>query len=191
VTTTKFSISAASRITGISRPTISRHAKAGKFSFELNEEGHKIIEASELVRVYGDKCNFDREENRGEASETSRSETAAGNGVSNVNAMQDQLIQRYADENEHLKQTLDKALDYQNSVAKLLEDRSSDTKQWQASLEAMSEKIANQTKSQIDTLQQRHDEELLKLKRILHREVNKTWWDKLFEKKRAGTGNRK
>ena len=62
--TTKYSISAASRITGKSRTTISKHLKQGKLSCEEGTDGAKLIDASELIRAYGDACDFGREEGR-------------------------------------------------------------------------------------------------------------------------------
>jgi hypothetical protein len=191
VTPTKFSISAVSRITGLSRPTIARHIKSKPISFEINELGHTLIDHSELLRVYGDRCNFVREEKRGQHSATLRSETSTIDQRSPASALQDQLIQRYAEENEHLKLALDKALDYQNSVMKLLEDRSKhDSEKWQAALDAMSNKLANLADEQIEALRESHEQELLRLKRALQREAKKTWLDKLFEKKRAGARHR-
>jgi hypothetical protein len=109
-----------------------------------------------------------------------------------ASAMQTQLIERYAEENEHLKLALDKALDYQNSVVKLLEDRSKhDSDKWQAALDAMSQRLANVTDQQIKAMQQSHEQEMLRLRRALHRETNKTWWDKLFERERVGATPRK
>ena len=190
--TSKFSISAASRITGLSRPTIARHIKSGRISCELNDQGHKLIEGSELVRAYGDKCNFEREEKRGQTSETQRSELSPEEKIPHATAMQEQLIQRYAEENEHLRLSLSKALDYQESVVKLLEDRSKDdSRKWQATLDAMSEKLANATRQQIKEIELQHQKELSRLKRKIQNEANKSWLDKLLEKKRVGDGKRK
>src|SRR5262245_32888112 len=55
MTTTKYTISAARRATGLSRTTIANHIKDGKLSCETNDQGHKLIDGSELHRVYGDK----------------------------------------------------------------------------------------------------------------------------------------
>lgn len=55
---TKYTISAASRLTGKSRPTISKHIRQGRLSCEDDGQGAKLIDAVELIRVYGDACNF-------------------------------------------------------------------------------------------------------------------------------------
>jgi len=180
MTNTKYSISAASRIIGKSRATVSRHMKAGKVSFELDSDGNRVIEASELVRAYGDACEFDREEKRGQTTKTTRSETVPDASVAGMKAMQEQLTGQYVAQIDHLQQALEKAQDGQNRVTLLLEKRSTDTSAWQASLDAMSEKIANQTDKQITALQERHDNELKKFKRALYKERNKSFWQKVF-----------
>ena len=59
---TKYTITAAHRITGKSRTTLQKHLKKGKLSCEETDDGIKLIDASELIRVYGDACDFTREE---------------------------------------------------------------------------------------------------------------------------------
>jgi len=137
---------------------------SGKLSFELDDDGNKTVEASELVRVYGDVCKFDREEKRGQDTETKRSETEPDSSATAIKAMQQQLTGQYVAQIDHLQQALEKAQEGQNRVTLLLEQRSTDSNAWQASLDAMSEKIANQTDRQIAALQERHDNELKKLK---------------------------
>ena len=170
---TKYSKAAAARIIGKSRATIARHIKSGKLTSELDQDENEVLDASELYRVYGDACDFEREEKRGQIKETPRSDAVSNDAVT---AMQKQLTRQYESEIEHLKQALDKALD----VTKLLEDRSSETNAWQGQLDAMSEKIANQTEKQIATLKQEHDEQILRLRRALYKERNKSFWQRLF-----------
>ena len=57
---TAFNQSEVARITGKSRTTIQAHIKDGKLSYELDKDGNKIIQASELIRVYDEKgCDFE------------------------------------------------------------------------------------------------------------------------------------
>jgi len=139
-----------------------------------------MIEASELVRVYGDTCKFDREEKRGQTTETKRSESKPNEGAAAIKQMQDRLLGQYVAQIDHLQQALEKAQDGQNRVTLLLEQRSSTANDWQTSLDAMTEKIANQTKTQLQIVQDRHDKEINQLKRILHSERKKTLWQKLL-----------
>lgn len=180
MTSTRYSISAASRITGKSRATIARHLKASKLSFDLDNEGNRTIDASELMRVYGDECDFQQEEKRGRRSESVRIETKLPPSDAALDAVREQLIKQYQDQIEHLQQTLDKAQDGQNRVTLLLEQKSSERNDWQQSLDAMGKSIANQTQSQIKELRDGHDREIKQLKRALHQERSKSFWQKLF-----------
>jgi len=56
-TQTKLSISKASKLFGKDRKTISSYISKGKLPCEINEQGHKLIDFSELRRVYGEPKN--------------------------------------------------------------------------------------------------------------------------------------
>jgi hypothetical protein len=60
MTSTSYSIAAASRLVGKSRNTISKDLKEGKLSCEQKADGSKLIDAAELIRVYGDAFRLDR-----------------------------------------------------------------------------------------------------------------------------------
>lgn len=179
MTSTRYSISAASRITGKSRATIARHLKASKLSFDLDNDGNKLIDASELMRVYGDDCDFQQEEKRGARSETTRVESKPLPSDAAIDAVREQLMAQYKAQIDHLQQALDKAQDGQNRVTLLLEQKSSERNDWQESIEAMGKSIANQTQSQIKELREGQDREIKQLKRALHQERSKSFWQKL------------
>lgn len=180
MTSTRYSISAASRITGKSRATISRHLKASKLSYDRDPDGNKVIDASELMRVYGDACDFQQEEKRGQRSDSARSETSSATNDSAVEAVREQLISQYRAQIDHLQQALEKAQDGQNRVTLLLEQKSSERNDWQQSIDTMAETLANQTESQIKELRDGQDREIKLLKRALHQERSKTFWQKLL-----------
>jgi len=50
----KLNISQAARTFGKDRSTIQRHAKQGKLSWEIDSNGHKLIDMSELIQQYGE-----------------------------------------------------------------------------------------------------------------------------------------
>lgn len=50
----KLSISEAARRAGVQRSTLYRQAKAGKLSIEITSAGEKVIDLSELLRIYPD-----------------------------------------------------------------------------------------------------------------------------------------
>lgn len=54
---TKFTVTEAERLTGKTRQTISTYIKEGKISAEIGPNGKKVIDLSELHRVFGDSLN--------------------------------------------------------------------------------------------------------------------------------------
>ena len=50
---TELSISAAARTAGVSRTTIQKAIKTGRLSVTTNAAGNRVIDLSELLRVYG------------------------------------------------------------------------------------------------------------------------------------------
>ncbi len=63
----KLNLTEAAKSVGISRTTLYIHIKEGKISCETNEEGKRVIDTSELIRVYGDLRS---DEHASEQSET-------------------------------------------------------------------------------------------------------------------------
>ena len=171
---------------GVSRATISRHIKGGKLSYELDRDNNKVLQASELLRVYGDDCDFEREEQRGKSKKLNREEgpnqklTEASFAA--IDAVREQQITQYVAQIEHLQQALDKAQESQNRITLLLEQRSTDKNEWKISLEQMTKSLANKTESQIKELREYHNKEIKQLRRALHRERNKTFWQRVFSK---------
>ncbi len=66
----KYSISKAAKIAGITRKTLYKHIEKKPISVEKDDNGRPIIDASELIRVYGDKCKFDTEEGNKDTSQS-------------------------------------------------------------------------------------------------------------------------
>lgn len=54
----KYPVSQAAKIVGVTRQTLYRHIKSKSISTEIDETGAQVIEASELIRIYGDKLDF-------------------------------------------------------------------------------------------------------------------------------------
>lgn len=128
---TKYSITAAHRITGKSRTTIQKHLKKGKLSYTEDEDGNKLLDASELIRVYGDDCDFSREE----GASVSDAPTEASGGVRTelhtLNEKLNTLVEERRRERDqlqaqidHLQETLKLAQEGSNRALLLLENRS-------------------------------------------------------------------
>ena len=54
----RLNISQSAELFGIHRSTLQRHIKEGRVSFEPQEDGQKLIDMSELIRVYGEPKNY-------------------------------------------------------------------------------------------------------------------------------------
>ena len=55
----KYTVIQAAKITGKARQTIYRHIESKPISVTLDDDGNQYIDASELIRVYGDNLNFE------------------------------------------------------------------------------------------------------------------------------------
>jgi len=172
VTTTKYSISATSRITGKGRATISRHMKAGKLSFEIDTNGNRVVDAAELLRVYGDSCEFDREQGKPHTSTTTRSETSEGSHLFDVKELQRQLEQQYQAQINVLTDALERSQEGHNRATLLLEQKSSQSDGWKDAIASMEQRLANESETQ--------KKQMGELKKALIRERNKSVWQKLF-----------
>ena len=175
MTSTKYSISAAHRITGKSRTTISSHMKSGKLSYEENHDGEKVIDASELIRVYGDQCNFDQAD-----TDTKKPEKKIATVQSSDQTVQSELLlakqkidflndktNSYKEEIEYLRERLDKSDKTVSDIAqltKLLTDqreKDNNTGDWEKSIKALEDRMANQEKAaqkKADTLDKEKEE---------------------------------
>jgi hypothetical protein len=179
MSSTQYSVSAAARITGKGRATIARHCKTGKLSYTVNSEGNKEVAGSELVRVYGNDCDFGREVERTQLSDTNRSDSPSKGEHEAVATARAEQIRQYETQIEYLQQALNKAQESQNRITLLLEQRSNEKGDWQKSLDAMARSLANQTSAEIAKFRSAHDQEIKQLKRALHQERNKSFWRRL------------
>lgn len=185
MTNTKYSISAANRITGKSRTTITKHIRSGKLSCEEDGQGNKLIDASELIRVYGDECDFSREEG---SSTESPAATPSGQGVqTEVNTLQAQLAKEVAERErerahfrqqvEQLQEALKLAQEGHNKAMLLLENRTGGRGEWEATLKSLEERLANQEKN----VETRLLEATEKAQEKAHRKLlNQPWWKIAF-----------
>lgn len=182
---TKYSISDAHRITHKSRTTITKHIAAGKLSCEEDEQGNKLIDASELMRVYSDECDFSRARGDGEAlAEIAGVVQGVQPGLSTLKAQLDKEVAEREREREQLQRQIDNLQDAlklaqegQNKAMLLLEHRTSGGGDWQQAIKALEAKIANQeegTKQEIAKV-------VLQAKQVARRELlSKPWWKVAF-----------
>jgi len=190
VTNTKYTISAANRITGKSRTTITKHIRAGRLSVTRDDRGNKLIDAAELIRVYGDDCNFDREEKSTDQVSAGHS---TGNSSLEVQQLKDQLAretserererQQYREQIEHLQETLKRAQEGQNSVTRLLENQKQGRGDWEEAIKTIEKRLANQeqaTKAELESLKAAANKKLMRYRDALEKERNKSFWQRLW-----------
>ena len=71
----KYTVIQAAKITGKSRQTIYRHIDSKPISVTQDDDGNQLIDASELIRVYGNDINFGALDDK--AGEGDKAETVA------------------------------------------------------------------------------------------------------------------
>ena len=192
VTSTLYSISAANRITGKSRTTIAKHIRTGRLSVTQDDFGNKLIDAAELIRVYGDDCDFDREE---ATSDQTSPDQQSSNGHSELRQLRSQLDremaerererQQYREQVEHLQETLKRAQEGQNIATRLLENQTQGKGDWEQAIRALENRLANQeknTKAELQEMKTAASRKLMQYKQALEKERNKTLWQRLWSK---------
>lgn len=169
---------------------------AGKLSYEQDDRGNRVIDASELIRVYGDDCDFDQAE--ASVKKTSRSN---GNGAAAVDQplhseltfVQQQLEretrerererEQYQQQIERLEDALTRAQEGHNKATLLLEHRSERVGNWEQSLRALEERLANQEKraeQDRETVEQ-SKRQAVRYKQAYEAEKAKPFWRKIFD----------
>ncbi len=158
----KYTISQAARITGITRKTLYNHIDKKPISTHKDDGGNTLIEASELIRVYGDKCKFDRVNGKDENVTPKQDSTPISNDLKHEleiskleNNFLKERIEQYKDEIENLKDALKRAQEGHNRATMLLEDKSGagDTEDIKTQLKIAEQKIINQITSAREKIQ--------------------------------------
>lgn len=153
MTSTKFSISEVHRRTGISRTTIRKHINDSKLSCEKIGNGKVLLDSSELERVYGKRWT-DSFTNSSPTDKSSSKRKTDQSVQLEVDSLQKQLTKEiaerdrerahYREQIDHLQDALKLAQEGQNSMTKLLEDRSTRGGGWEMVTKNLQEQIANQ-----------------------------------------------
>tara|TARA_R110002095_G_scaffold5219_1_gene12202 strand:+ start:160 stop:864 length:705 start_codon:yes stop_codon:yes gene_type:complete len=197
----KYTVIEAAKIVGITRQTIYRHIDKKPITTEKDEEGNIFIDASELIRVYGNDINFEALKNDGDSKDTSNSnkkklqpvtksdtpspeikiiEERLNSATKQIDMLETQM-RRERDIMEEQLVTLKGALktsqEVQNKTVALLEDQRNKPAQndaeWKDSIKALEEKIANQEKEvKLKTEEEAKQKELL-LAKVSEHEAEK------------------
>jgi DNA-binding XRE family transcriptional regulator len=192
----KYTVNQAAKIVGITRQTIYRHIDSKPISIEKDDNGNQLIEASELIRVYGDKADFSALNKK--AKKTTKEE---GGDVTNVTekvtTIDDKIkIVKLEAEIDKLKELMKKSDEESSYVKDLLEEEKAERKkannlledlrqkenregEWRDAMKALEERIANQeeeTKKRERILVQKNKH----LQSALQEEKSKGFFEKLF-----------
>lgn len=204
----KYTVIQAAKITGKSRQTIYRHIESKPISVTQDDDGNQLIDASELIRVYGNDINFgaleDKEE-KGSDTETVtkqpsvtpvQQDVTPSNDTNlkvvelttKVEALKEQLSAK-DNETEFLKKLLEEEKAERKAANNLLEDHRGKESKWDQQFRAIEQRLANQEKQAKE--REAREEKLLnenklvkqaytKKKRELEEEQNKGFFKKIF-----------
>lgn len=202
----KVTITKAAKMAGVSRNTIYNDIDSGVLSYTSNARNKKLIDVSELARVYE---NVDLDENKPKEKTyenvEKRPELIKPPSKQDISAqvMQERLKanerslevlteerererQNYESRLESLESALSKAQDGYNSVTKLLEDQRSKESEvggWEKAIKTLESRISNQEtalKAELDETKKRAQNQISRYKQELEKEKNKSLWQKLF-----------
>ena len=199
----KYNISQAAKIAGITRPTLRNHIKEKPISVEVDENGHKNIDASELIRVYGDKCKFPASDIEKLAPTEEKKEESKRDTTTEIERLKLELENEHLktqsraleEQIAHLKERLEKADEQHTRLTALIEDQSSKvdsrSETLEKSIDALRNQVSNDTKKRED--EQRASEErerklkarAIRLQKALEEERRKSIWDRIFSSKKA------
>ena len=196
----KYSISEAARIVGVTRKTLYKHIENKPISVEKDNNDRPVIDASELIRVYGDQCQFDT----GKTTEETATDTQLSTEVSmsevtemavtkkELEMLKSQMSSErdsFEEQIDYLRNKLDEANSETRKLTALLTDqrtnKSDRAGEWEKSIKSLEQRIANQERSASELKEER--QKILRqnhaLKKQLEEERSKSLWQKLFGKK--------
>ena len=193
----QFTISEINRITGKSRTTITKHIKEGKLSVTQSGD-QKLVDAAELVRVYGDECDF---ENVTAAQQKTITQSKSSPSKGEGDYLQQQLERerqerererrQFLDQIENLQDSLKTAQEGHNRATLLLENQSSGGGVLKEALDALSKRVDQQelTLKEEKELSQRLRRQNQLLRKAVIAEKQKTVWEKIFGPSRAASNH--
>lgn len=126
----QYTVNQAAKIVGITRQTIYRHIDKKPISVTLDDNDNQLIEASELMRVYGNDLDFDAINNNKKPSVTPPKLQDVTRKTANVTPDVEVTIQvvKLEAEVKSLKEQLTAKEDHSNYVEKLLEEEKAERK---------------------------------------------------------------
>ena len=204
----KVSITKAANLAGVSRTTLYNDMNSGKITYVTSGKNKKVIDVSELERVYGSlNVNTSKDMPTSKTSEQNftKKEKESDATLIELAVLREKLEifeterkrerEQLSERIEQLQETLNKTQENQNKTTLLLEHYTKEGVggDWQKSIKALEERIANQEKAaqkKAKTLDKEKEElktQLEKKEKILKEqqealklEKNKSFFHKLF-----------
>lgn len=173
---TQLNISQIHRLTGKARSTITNHMKQGKLSFVLDADGNKVVEASEVTRVYGDHFEVDGDGKLKAKSKNAANQVASAGSsgqhlekLLEVEKKERERERRQLEETiEHLRSDLEKSQERESRATLLLEHQSKDSELWSKQMDEVKKRISS------------HENEVRKYRNAFEEENRKSWWSRVF-----------
>ncbi len=169
MTSQKFSIAQAAKIAGKARNTIKNRMNKGRLTWELDGGGNKVIDASELVRVFGDDCQFDRLDNRAGGKPVKKPESKAGTDLERELSDARREIERKNDIIRKLEEDKDYLKEELSGFRKMLPDLRGQKSEADKKLD-MFEKMVLE-------MQEQNDNQAKQTKELMER-VQMPWWQR-------------
>ena len=202
----KYNISQAAKIAGITRPTLRKHIKDKGISVEVDESGHKNIDASELIRIYGDKCKFPASDIKRLSPADDNKEAKEADKTLEIERLKLELENEHLktqgraleEQIAHLKERLEKSDQQHTRLTALIEDQSSKvdsrSQTLEKSIDALRSQVTNDSKKREEERMVFEEKErklrsrASKLQRALEEERSKSIWDRIFSSGKTGAG---
>ena len=186
----KYSIAESARKVGLTRKTLYKHIKKKPISVEKDDNGNPQIDASELIRVYGDR--FRPEE--GTPKETGQggipsTEVAKADNQAEIDlAILKERVRHLEEQRDQFKDLYEHERTERQNSTKLLTDQREKQNQWELSLEQLKQQMLEREQGaskELEDFKRETKRRLIAYKRALQKERDKTFWERLFKSKRA------
>jgi len=188
---TEYNMTEAANIAGVSRRTFYNHIESKPITTKRNDSDEKVVDLSELKRVYGDEKvlkNLQKMQSNDAVQDSADAHNEGVHPVQNSQTIDAQLLkarvealekekelienqgEQMRDERDYLRERLEDAQKAQNKMTLLLEDKSKKTDDggdWNKSIKALENRIANQEQAEKERREReaKLEEENAKLKR--------------------------
>lgn len=194
----KYSISESARIVGVTRKTLYKHIEKKPITVEKDDNQNPVVDASELIRVYGDQCRFDREKDTEESRDGEQEETRLSSPVPNLDtalavkelellrAQIEQERKGYEEQIDYLRGKLDEAHSESRKMTALLTSRDQEKEErdqeWKKEIRALDSRVANQEQQMKKerAVARKYRQHALTFKKALEEETSKSLWQKMF-----------